>query len=71
MKRIKSDFLRGKEFCILAEELTREALEKAVRRHGGSSVLLPRQSTYMVVADRLSLRVQNILETRDVAKVYF
>ncbi|XP_028969005.1 DNA ligase 4 [Galendromus occidentalis] len=69
VKRVKSDFLLGKEFCIFAEKSVRSALEKAVRRHGGTCVLLPRPSTFMVVADRLSFRIKTILETRDVAKV--
>lgn len=70
VKRLKSDFLKGKEFCILcAKKPAQEELEKAVRKHGGTCVILPRSSTYMVVADRLSLRIKSILETRNVAKV--
>ncbi|OQR76922.1 DNA ligase 4-like [Tropilaelaps mercedesae] len=70
VKRVKSDCLAGKEFCVLLDRAPREELEKAIKKHGGRCVLAPIVgSTYMVVADKFSLRVREIMKKRDVAKV--
>lgn len=49
MKKVKSDCLAGKEFCVLVDRESREMLEKAIKQNGGRCVLTPIfGSTYMV-----------------------
>lgn len=69
VKKVKSDCLAGKEFCVLVDRESREMLEKAIKQNGGRCVLTPIfGSTYMVVADKFSLRVRDVLKKQDVAK---
>ena len=69
----ESEMFSDKEFCIVNGSPThpKAELEKMVAGHGGSIVQHPGNSTFVVIADRINLKIKNIITKGkyDVAKV--
>lgn len=67
-----SKLLNDKEFCIIVASLDiKKSVEKLITQHGGKFVQNPGSSTFCVVADRITAKVKNIMNTDayDVVKV--
>lgn len=62
-----SELLKGKEFCVVngSSSLTKPDAEKKIIEFGGTIVQNPGSSTFCVLADKVALRVTNLIK-RDI-----
>lgn len=68
-----SEMLKGKEFCVVngSSSLPKPALEKKIIECGGTIVQNPGSSTFCVLAEKVALRVTNLIkrDMYDIVKI--
>lgn len=62
-----SELFNGLEMCVVNGPSThsKQALEKLIVEHGGTIVQHPGPKTYCIIAERINLRVKNMIEHSD------